>query len=135
MGYSLEKGAYPALRERGVEPIRAFLRDRVPWLADRAHLLTGFAQTTLLSVGISRVERWHRPGLLLLGDAAHVISPVADQVKVEQRAAAARARGRGAAPPAFLKFLFAVPALRTRGARGNAYGPFPPQLDDSLLVS
>ncbi len=183
VGYSLEKGAYPALRERGVEPIRAFLRDRVPWLADRAHLLTGFAQTTLLSVDISRVERWHRPGLLLLGDAAHIISPVggngilmaiqdavaaanrlipalrrgavtsadlagvqadriaaiervqADQVKVERRAAAARARGRGTAPPALLKFLFAVPALRTRGARGNAYGPFPPQLDESLLVS
>jgi 2-polyprenyl-6-methoxyphenol hydroxylase-like FAD-dependent oxidoreductase len=33
-------------------------------------------QTTLLSVDISRVERWHKPGLLLIGDAAHVISPV-----------------------------------------------------------
>ncbi|MBE1494527.1 2-polyprenyl-6-methoxyphenol hydroxylase-like FAD-dependent oxidoreductase [Amycolatopsis lexingtonensis] len=183
VGYSIEKGAYPALRERGVEPIRAFVRERVPWLADRAHLLTDFSQTTLLSVDISRVERWHRPGLLLLGDAAHVISPVggngilmavqdavaatnrlvpalrrgdvtdedlaavqadriraiervqADQVRVEKRAAAARARGRGTAPPALLKLLFAIPALRTRGARGNAYGPFPPQLDESLFAS
>jgi 2-polyprenyl-6-methoxyphenol hydroxylase-like FAD-dependent oxidoreductase len=183
VGYSIEKGSYPALRERGVEPIQAFLRERVPWLADRAHLLTDFSQTTLLSVDISRVERWYRPGLLLLGDAAHVISPVggngilmaiqdavaaanrlipalrrgdagpavlagvqadriraiervqAGQVRVEKRAAAARARGRGTAPPALLKFLFAVPALRTRGARGNAYGPFPPQLDESLLAS
>ncbi|MEU8637291.1 FAD-dependent oxidoreductase [Amycolatopsis sp. NPDC048633] len=183
VGYSIEKGSYSALRERGVEPIRAFLRARVPWLADRAHLLTDFSQTTLLSVDISRVERWHRPGLLLLGDAAHVISPVggngilmaiqdavaaanrlipalrrgdagpdvlagvqadriraiervqADQVRVEKRAAAARARGRGTAPPALLKFLFTVPALRTRGARSNAYGPFPPQLDESFLAS
>lgn len=181
VGYSIEKGAYPALRGAGVEPIRAFVRERVPWLADRAHLLTGFSQTTLLSVDISRVTRWHRPGLLLLGDAAHVISPVggngilmavqdavaaanrlipalrrgavtpddlagvqadriraiervqADQVRVEKRAAAVRARGRGTAPPALLKLLFAIPALRTRGARGNAYGPFPPQLDLSLL--
>lgn len=181
VGYSIEKGAYPALRERGVEPIRAFLRERVPWLADRAPLLTGFEQTTLLSVDISRVERWHRPGLLLLGDAAHVISPVggngilmavqdavaaanrlagplrrgevtsgdlaaveadriraiervqADQVRVERRAAAARSRGRGAAPPGFLKALFAIPALRTRGARNNAYGPFPPRLDPALF--
>ncbi|MEU7784576.1 FAD-dependent oxidoreductase [Amycolatopsis sp. NPDC049159] len=183
VGYSIEKGAYPALRERGVEPIRAFVRERVRWLADRAHLLTDFSQTTLLSVDISRVERWHRPGLLLLGDAAHVISPVggngilmavqdavaaanrlvpalrrgtvtdedlaavqaariraiervqADQVRVEERAAAARARGRGTAPPSLLKYLFAIPALRTRGARGNAYGPFPPQLDESLFAS
>ncbi|MGW4056655.1 FAD-dependent oxidoreductase [Amycolatopsis sp. NPDC004747] len=183
VGYSIEKGSYPALRERGVEPIRAFVRERVPWLADRAHLLTDFAQTTLLSVDISRVDRWYRPGLLLLGDAAHVISPVggngilmavqdavaaanrlvpafrrggvttadlaavqadriraiervqADQVRVERRAAAARARGRGTAPPKLLKYLFALPAVRTRGARGNAYGPFPPQLDVSLLSS
>ncbi len=183
VGYSLEKGSYPALRERGVEPIRAFVRERVPWLADRAHLLTDFTQTTLLSVDISRVDHWSRPGLLLLGDAAHVISPVggngilmaiqdavaaanrlipafrrggvtpadlagveadriraiervqADQVRVERRATAARARGRGAAPPKLLKYLFAVPAVRTRGARGNAYGPFPPQLDVSLLSS
>jgi 2-polyprenyl-6-methoxyphenol hydroxylase-like FAD-dependent oxidoreductase len=183
VGYSLEKGAYPALRERGVEPIRAFVRERVPWLADRAHLLTDFSQTTLLSVDISRADRWHRPGLLLLGDAAHVISPVggngilmavqdavaaanrlipafrrggvtpadlagvqadriraiervqAEQVRVERRAAAARARGRGTAPPKLLKLLFAVPAVRTRGARRNAYGPFPPQLDESLLSS
>jgi hypothetical protein len=56
-------------------------------------------------------------------------------VRVEKRAAAVRARGRGTAPPALLKLLFAVPALRTCGARGNAYGPFPPQLDESLLVS
>lgn len=56
-------------------------------------------------------------------------------MRVEQRAAAVRARGRGTAPPALLKLLFAVPALRTRGARGNAYGPFPPQLDESLLVA
>lgn len=183
VGYSIEKGSYPALRERGVEPIRAFVRERVPWLADRAHLLTDFSQTTLLSVDISRVDRWYRPGLLLLGDAAHVISPVggngilmavqdavaaanrlvpafrrggvtaadlaavqagriraiervqADQVRVERRAAAARARGRGTAPPKLLKYLFAVPAVRTRGARGNAYGPFPPQLDESLFSS
>jgi 2-polyprenyl-6-methoxyphenol hydroxylase-like FAD-dependent oxidoreductase len=181
VGYSIEKGAYPALRERGVEPIRAFVRERVPWLADRAHLLTDFSQTTLLSVDISRADRWHRPGLLLLGDAAHVISPVggngilmavqdavaaanrlipafrrggvtpadlagvqadriraiervqAEQVRVERRAAAARARGRGTAPPKLLKLLFAVPAVRTRGARRNAYGPFPPQLDESFL--
>src|SRR3954470_4106486 len=69
-------GWSPPPRRRGCEPIQAFLRELVPWLADRAHLLTDFTQTTLLSVDISRVESWHRPGLLLLGDAAHVISPV-----------------------------------------------------------
>jgi 2-polyprenyl-6-methoxyphenol hydroxylase-like FAD-dependent oxidoreductase len=76
VGYSLPKGGYAAVRAAGVEPIREFLRERVPWLADRADLLTDMNQTTLLSVDIARVERWYRPGLLLIGDAAHVISPV-----------------------------------------------------------
>ncbi|MGW4528718.1 FAD-dependent oxidoreductase [Amycolatopsis sp. NPDC004378] len=182
VGYSIEKGSYAKLRDNGVEPIRNFVRHHVPWLADRADLLTDFSQTTLLSVDISRVDTWHRPGLLLIGDAAHVISPVGgngilmaiqdavaaanrlvpafhdgvpgpadlaaiqrdrlpaivkvqdQQVRVERQSARARASGRGAAPPAFLRWLFAIPALRTRGARDNAYGPYPPQLDDSIFA-
>jgi 2-polyprenyl-6-methoxyphenol hydroxylase-like FAD-dependent oxidoreductase len=76
VGYTLPKGGYTAARKAGVRPIRNFVTTHVPWLADRIELLTDFGQTTLLSVEISRVESWHRPGLLLLGDAAHVISPV-----------------------------------------------------------
>ncbi|TCK25676.1 FAD-dependent oxidoreductase [Pseudonocardia endophytica] len=76
VGYSLPKGGLPAAREAGVEPIRRFVAGQVPWLADRVHLLEDMKQTTLLSVDISRVADWHRPGLLLIGDAAHVISPV-----------------------------------------------------------
>ncbi|HEX7303820.1 FAD-dependent oxidoreductase [Lentzea sp.] len=76
VGYTLPKGGYAAARDAGVEPIRRFVARQVPWLADRVHLLEDFSQTTLLSVDISRVERWWRPGLLLIGDAAHVISPV-----------------------------------------------------------
>ncbi|AHH98440.1 FAD-dependent oxidoreductase [Kutzneria albida] len=76
VGYTLPKGGYAAARQAGVEPIRRFLREHVSWLADRADLLTDFAQTTLLSVEIACAPRWHRPGLLMIGDAAHVISPV-----------------------------------------------------------
>jgi 2-polyprenyl-6-methoxyphenol hydroxylase-like FAD-dependent oxidoreductase len=30
----------------------------------------------LLTVALDRLERWHRPGLLVIGDAAHAMSPV-----------------------------------------------------------
>ena len=76
IGYSLPKGGYKAAREVGVAPIRTFVAERIPWLADRVHLLESFRQTTLLPVEIARVDRWWQPGLLLIGDAAHVISPV-----------------------------------------------------------
>ncbi|WP_394620019.1 FAD-dependent oxidoreductase [Lentzea sp. JNUCC 0626] len=76
VGYTLPKGGYPAARDEGVEPIRRFVAGQIPRLADRVHLLEDFTQTTLLSVDISRVTSWWKPGLLLIGDAAHVISPV-----------------------------------------------------------
>jgi 2-polyprenyl-6-methoxyphenol hydroxylase-like FAD-dependent oxidoreductase len=37
--------------------------------------LEEWTQTALLSVESSRLGRWYRPGLLLIGDAAHVMSP------------------------------------------------------------
>jgi 2-polyprenyl-6-methoxyphenol hydroxylase-like FAD-dependent oxidoreductase len=76
IGVAIPKGGYAAAREAGVGEIQDFLRRHVPWLGDRPALLTEFTQTSLLSVDIAAVRRWWRPGLLLLGDAAHVISPV-----------------------------------------------------------
>jgi 2-polyprenyl-6-methoxyphenol hydroxylase-like FAD-dependent oxidoreductase len=76
IGVAIAKGSYPAAREAGVGDLQDFVRTYVPWLADRAGLLTDFADTSLLSVDIAATPRWHRPGLLLVGDAAHVISPV-----------------------------------------------------------
>jgi 2-polyprenyl-6-methoxyphenol hydroxylase-like FAD-dependent oxidoreductase len=77
IGWLFPKGSYQNLRSAGVEALRGRIAARVPWLADRMHHLTDWRQTSLLTVEAGRVRRWYRDGLLLIGDAAHVMSPVA----------------------------------------------------------
>jgi 2-polyprenyl-6-methoxyphenol hydroxylase-like FAD-dependent oxidoreductase len=76
VGFTIVSGTFGALRDAGVEPLRAVLRRRAPWLGDRVDLLADTNQLTLLPIRITKLDRWSEPGLLLIGDAAHVISPV-----------------------------------------------------------
>jgi 2-polyprenyl-6-methoxyphenol hydroxylase-like FAD-dependent oxidoreductase len=77
IAYMLPKGNYQRLRTLGLGAARSSIDNLVPWLADRTGLLQEWSQTSLLSIESSRVRRWYRDGLLVIGDAAHVMSPVA----------------------------------------------------------
>ncbi len=48
----------------------------MPAFADRVDELADWDQVKLLTVAVNRLERWHRPGLLCIGDAAHAMSPI-----------------------------------------------------------
>jgi 2-polyprenyl-6-methoxyphenol hydroxylase-like FAD-dependent oxidoreductase len=48
----------------------------VPAFADRVDELKDWDQIKLLTVAVNRLGRWHRPGLLCIGDAAHAMSPI-----------------------------------------------------------
>ncbi len=76
MGYVIFKGSYQKLRDAGLEALRKSLAETVPDFADRAEHLKDWKQVSILSVESSRLKQWYIPGLLLIGDAAHVMSPV-----------------------------------------------------------
>jgi 2-polyprenyl-6-methoxyphenol hydroxylase-like FAD-dependent oxidoreductase len=76
VGCSITKGSYARLRAEGLGAIRRPVALRVPWLADRTDALRDWSQVSLLAVESSRLRRWYRPGLLLIGDAAHTMSSI-----------------------------------------------------------
>jgi 2-polyprenyl-6-methoxyphenol hydroxylase-like FAD-dependent oxidoreductase len=81
IGWVIEKGAFGALRRRGIDEWMNELADHVsPDLGDhlRAHG-DDVTDPFLLDVLCDHLLEWSAPGLLLLGDAAHPMSPVAAQ--------------------------------------------------------
>jgi 2-polyprenyl-6-methoxyphenol hydroxylase-like FAD-dependent oxidoreductase len=75
-GYVIPKGTFPELRREGIGSLHRGFAELVPEYADRIGHIRDWRQTSLLSVESSILPRWYAPGLLLIGDAAHVMSPV-----------------------------------------------------------
>jgi 2-polyprenyl-6-methoxyphenol hydroxylase-like FAD-dependent oxidoreductase len=74
--YIIPKGADARLRAEGIESLQRTVASLVPSLADRVGELTSFDDVKLLDVQLNRLHRWYVDGLLLIGDAAHAMSPV-----------------------------------------------------------
>jgi 2-polyprenyl-6-methoxyphenol hydroxylase-like FAD-dependent oxidoreductase len=75
-GFVIPKGGFEALRAAGIAAFQDRLAAISPFLGDRPRLLDSWDKVSLLTVAVDRLERWHRPGLLCIGDAAHAMSPV-----------------------------------------------------------
>ena len=74
--YVVAKGAAAELRERPIGVFREGVARIAPFLAGRTARIETWDDVKLLEVKVDRLKRWHRPGLLLIGDAAHAMSPV-----------------------------------------------------------
>ncbi len=75
-GYIIPKGGFDDLRAEGLEVFRAKLVALKPILADRVAAIASWDDVNLLTVKVDRLQRWYRPGLICIGDAAHAMSPI-----------------------------------------------------------
>ena len=105
--YVFPKGSADAVRARGLEVFKAEIGGSAPALQEGLTTLREWDQVKLLSVAVDRLERWHAPGFLAIGDAAHAMSPiggiginlaVADAVAAANILAGAMARGEDPDP-------------------------------------
>ncbi|MEV4396276.1 FAD-dependent oxidoreductase [Nonomuraea sp. NPDC049607] len=76
LAYLIPKGGYGPLTEQGIDALRRPVATLLPYLADRVGQIEGFDDVSVLTVALNRLRRWHRPGFLCIGDAAHAMSPV-----------------------------------------------------------
>jgi 2-polyprenyl-6-methoxyphenol hydroxylase-like FAD-dependent oxidoreductase len=74
--YVIAKGSAETVKAAGIEPFRERIVKLMPFLADRMHELASVDDLKLLTVGVDRLEKWWKPGLLCIGDAAHTMSPL-----------------------------------------------------------
>ncbi len=75
--FIIKKGTFAThVQPAGLDAFRACIARLVPFLADRVSELTSWDEVKLLTVQINHLTRWHLPGFLAIGDAAHAMSPV-----------------------------------------------------------
>jgi len=74
--FVIPKGGIDAARAEGIEAFRRKVADAAPFLESKTHELESFDDLKLLTVTVDRLERWSKPGLLFIGDAAHAMSPI-----------------------------------------------------------
>jgi 2-polyprenyl-6-methoxyphenol hydroxylase-like FAD-dependent oxidoreductase len=75
LAYAFPRDAGPALRAQGVDALRSRITGLHPGYADRIARIGGWDEVHELTVRVDRLRRWHRPGLVCIGDAAHAMSP------------------------------------------------------------
>ena len=74
--FVIAKGEAGRIRERGLAAFRDEISRLEPFLRSRLEEVRDWKDVSVLTVTVDRLERWSRPGILCIGDAAHAMSPI-----------------------------------------------------------
>lgn len=74
--YLIRKGSGDAARAQPLQAFRDLVAPLLPFDPARMDAVASWDEVKLLEVRIDRLLQWHTPGLLLIGDAAHAMSPI-----------------------------------------------------------
>jgi 2-polyprenyl-6-methoxyphenol hydroxylase-like FAD-dependent oxidoreductase len=74
--YVIAKDGAPKIRAAGLDAFRRSVVEAVPWLAAHIDQIASWDDVKLLTVTVDRLTEWARPGLVMIGDSAHAMSPV-----------------------------------------------------------
>ena len=74
--YLIRKGDFEQIKQRGLDAFREDVLSVAPFLRDRVEELKDWDPIKLLTVKVDRLRKWYCPGLLIIGDAAHAMSPI-----------------------------------------------------------
>lgn len=75
-GYTIQKGQFEALQHAGLAVLISTMAQVAPFSAERMAEVDSWDKLKLLSIRIDRLDRWMKPGVLCIGDAAHAMSPI-----------------------------------------------------------
>jgi len=74
--YVIPKGGIDRVKAKGLPAFLDSIASMSPFLRDRLSEIKSWDDVKLLTVAVDRLQRWHKPGLLCIGDAAHAMSPI-----------------------------------------------------------
>jgi 2-polyprenyl-6-methoxyphenol hydroxylase-like FAD-dependent oxidoreductase len=74
--YLIPKGGTEAVKAKGLDAFRDNVAIMSPFLRNRLGEIKSWDDVKPLTVAVDRLPRWHKPGLLCIGDAAHAMSPI-----------------------------------------------------------
>ena len=75
-GFLIPKGDFEHIKAGGLEKFRMTIARLAPHLSPSVEEIKDWEQVKFLSVTIDHLEKWYKSGLLMIGDAAHAMSPL-----------------------------------------------------------